>query len=159
MINRQASRTVPKEVHEKLDEFFENLKAVGISYIGHGVINDLGNHSGYFSNEKWGQFYIDNKYFFTEPILDEYKEGKMDLVSWESLKDANAVARIRNEQTNIISGMTICKKEKDFDTFFNIGFDQNIDLIEFSFFKRDLLLAYFDIFNNYHLQWRKWKGY
>ena len=159
MVNRNSSQTVPKEIHKKLDEFFEDLKAVGISYIGHGVINDLGNHTGYFSNEKWGQFYIENKYFFTEPILEKYKEGAMDLITWGALKDANSIARIRNEHAKIISGMTICKKEDEFSTFFNIGFDKDIDLTEFSFFKRDLLLAYFNIFNNYHLSWRKWKGY
>jgi len=159
MLNRRSSTTVPREVHHKLDEYFENLKAVGISYIGHGVISDTGNHSGYFSNEKWGRFYIENKYFFSEPILEKYEEGNLGLITWGSLKDANTVARIRHEHTKLTSGMTICKKEKGFDTFFNLGFDKDIDLIEFSFFKRDLLLAYFNIFNNYHLQWRKWEGY
>lgn len=159
MLSRLSSHAVPWEIRVKLDLFFGDLREVGISYIGHGVVCEQGNHTGYFSNEKWGQFYVQNKYFFDEPILDNYTAKKMDLISWRALEDAHSIAHTRNEFTKIVSGMTICKQENEFNTFFNIGFDKDIDLIEFSFFKRDLLLAYFQIFNNSHLLWRKEKGY
>ena len=159
MLDRLSSNGVPREIQIKLDLFFGDLKAVGISYIGHGVVSDQGNHTGYFSNEKWGQFYVQNKYFFVEPILKNYAKKKIDLISWGALEDIHSISHTRNEFTNIVSGMTICKKENEFNTFFNVGFDKEVDLIEFSFFKRDLLLAYFQIFNNCHLLWRKQKEY
>ncbi len=159
MLNRLSSNAVPWELQIKLDLFFNDLKAVGVSYIGHGVVSDQGNHTGYFSNEKWGQVYVQNKYFFVEPILENYEKKQMDLISWGTLKDAHSISHTRNEFTKIVSGMTLCKKVDEFNTFFNIGFNKDIDLIEFSFFKRDLLLAYFQIFNNNHLLWRKRKGY
>lgn len=159
MLIRLSSESVPSEIKSKLDLFFGDLQAVGISYIGHGVVSALGNHTGYFSNEKWGETYVENKFFFVEPILEGYKQKKMDLISWSALKDTNSIIQIRTEFTKIISGMTLCKKEDEFNTFFNIGFESEIDLIEFSFFKRDLLLAYFNIFNSYHVSWRRWRGY
>lgn len=159
MLNRISSRAVPKEIQSKLDIFFEDLKNTGIAYVGHGVVSDLGNHTGYFSNEKWGEYYIQNKYFFEEPILKNYERDETSLIVWNTLEDINSIAQKRNEFTKLLSGMTICKKDEGFNTFFNVGFDKDIDLIEFSFLKRDLLLAYFNVFNNYHLAWRKWKGY
>jgi hypothetical protein len=159
MLKRLSSEAVPQEIHKKLDVFFADLQAVGVFYIGHGVISDEGNHTGYFSNSKWGEIYVQKKFFFKEPILENYEVKNIDLITWKIPEDINSIGRIRNEFTHIASGMTICKKEGKFNTFFNIGFDNKIDLIEFSFFKRDLLLAYFDIFNNYHLAWRKCRGY
>lgn len=64
MLKRTSSKSVPKEIQEKLDLFFGDLKTNDISYIGHGIINQQGEHTGYFSNEKWGKFYIENQFFF-----------------------------------------------------------------------------------------------
>ena len=158
MLLRTSSKAVPKEVQEKLDLFFGDLKASGISYIGHGIINQQGDHTGYFSNEAWGELYIENQFFFNEPILENYATNNLELISWKTLKSPNSVSEARTEFTKIISGLTLCKIEGKFNSFFNVGFDRDIDLVEFAFFKRDLLLAYFSIFNNYHLSWRKWKG-
>lgn len=157
MLKRTSSKSVPKEIQEKLDLFFGDLKTNDISYIGHGIINQQGEHTGYFSNEKWGKFYIENQFFFKEPILENYNTDGLDLISWKLLKHPNSVSEARTEFTKLISGITLCKIEGEFNSFFNIGFDRDIDLVRFSFFKRDLLLAYFSIFNNYHLSWRKGK--
>jgi hypothetical protein len=159
MLIRLSSQAVPKDIHHKLDSFFQDLKAVGISYIGHGVVSNEGNHTGYFSNEEWGEFYVQNQYFFAEPILENYQQKQIDLISWEKVEGKNAIAHARNACTKIVSGMTICKKDEDFNTFFNLGFDKDVNLAEFIFLKRDLLLAYFKIFNSCHLLWRKGKGY
>ena len=73
------------------------------------------------------------------------------------MKQPNSIIQARTEFTKIISGITLCKSDGDFNSFFNVGFDQDIDLVAYTFFKRDVLLAYFNIFNNYHLSWRKAK--
>ena len=70
MILRSSSKQISKEIQEKLDVFFADLKTNGVSYIGHGIINQQGDHTGYFSNENWGEFYIQNQFFFHEPILE-----------------------------------------------------------------------------------------
>jgi hypothetical protein len=158
MIKRRSSQSIPLEIQNKLDMFFEDLKAVGVTYIGHGIINDQGDHTGYFSHKSWGQLYILNNYFFTEPILENYKEEKMNLIPWGNLGNANGITNIRNNHMNITSGMTICKNEAGYKTFFNVGITGGKDIIEFAFFKRDLLLSYFAIFNSYHLLWRREKG-
>ncbi len=155
MLNRISSQLIPWEIQNKLDLFFGDLREVGVSYIGHGVVSDGGHHTGYFSNENWGRFYIENRYFFSEPILTNYEKKHLDLIPWLSVEDRHSIVRVRNEYINVNSGMTVCKKEGEFNTFFNIGFKEGIDIIDFCFFKRDLLLAYFTIFNNYHLMWRK----
>ena len=159
MFKRLSSQAVPKELQNKLDLFFDELKEIGVSYVGHGVVSAQGNHTGYFSNEKWAELYIQNKYFFIEPILENYKEKEMDLISWRTLKDDHSIARARCEYTKIASGMTICKKKSEFNTFFNIGFSKNIDLNKFSFLNKDLLLAYFQAFNKKHLLWREQKKF
>jgi len=158
MLNRLSSQNVPKEIQNKLDWFFGDLKEIGVAYIGHGVVNDQGNHTGYFSNREWGELYIQNQYFFFEPIIQNYTKKDMSLIPWGTLEDNHSIARIRSEYTKISSGVTLCKKDNEFNTFFNIGFSQDIDLIDFLFFKRDVLLSYFQIFNNYHLFWRKSKS-
>jgi len=157
MILRSSSKQISKEIQEKLDIFFADLKTNGVSYIGHGIINHQGDHTGYFSNEKWGEFYIQNQFFFHEPILENYEKKTLDLISWKTMKQPNSIIQARTQFTNIISGITLCKSDGDFNSFFNVGFDQDIDLVAYTFFKRDLLLAYFNIFNNYHLSWRKAK--
>lgn len=157
MIKRRSSQSIALEIQNKLDMFFEDLKAVGVTYIGHGIINDQGDHTGYFSHKSWGQLYIQNNYFFTEPILENYKNEKMSLIPWGTLENTNALVEIRNNYMNITSGMTICKNEADYKTFFNVGITDGKDIIEFVFFNRDLLLSYFSIFNNCHLLWRNEK--
>ncbi len=142
MLKRLSSQGVPWEVQIKLDEFFEDLKQRDISYIGHGVVSDEGKHTGYFSDKKWGEIYIQRQFFFIEPILENYRKTNIGLISWKKLKDTNAVGRIRNEFTSLTSGLTICKREGRFNTFFN----------------KDILLAYFNIFNNSHILWRKYKN-
>lgn len=155
MLPRNSSQGIPFEIQTKLDLFFGDLQNIGVFYIGHGVISEDGNHTGYFSNKKWGELYINNQYFFHEPILGDFKENQIDLISWTNLKDVHSIAQMRKEFTQVTSGMTLYKKEGDFRTFFNLGFNKEIDLAQFAFLKRDLLLAYFHIFNDYHLQWRK----
>jgi len=160
MINRLSSQPVPKEIQNKLDLFFQELKEIGVSYIGHGVVSDEGNHSGYFSKKQWGEHYIQRQYFFAEPILKQYKDKKeIDLISWTTVKDVNSIAQMRNEFTQVTSGVTICKKDDVFNTFFNIGFSKDVDLARFTFLNKDLLLAYFHAFNENHLLWRKNKSF
>jgi len=159
MLERHSSQGVPWEIQIKLDDFFEDLKAGEVSYIGHGVVSDRGDHTGYFSDKNWGAIYIQKQFFFLEPILEHYKKNAMDLICWGKLEDSNFIAHTRNEFTATTSGLTICKREGQFNTFFNIGFQKNIDLVEYAFFQRDVLLAYFDIFNNSHLLWRKQKNF
>lgn len=160
MIKRISSQSIPKEVQDKLDLFFGELKEIGVSYIGHGVVSDEGNHSGYFSNKKWGELYIKQQYFFAEPILKNYKTKKeIDLISWTMVKDSHSIAQMRNEFIQVTSGVTICQKEGAFNTFFNIGFDRDYDLARFTFLNKDLLLAYFHAFNENHLVWRKHKSF
>ncbi len=155
MLPRSSSQGIPSEIQAKLDLFFTDLQNIGVFYIGHGVINDKGKHTGYFSNKEWGAHYIDNQFFFHEPILGNFQENQIDLISWTGLKDAHSIAKQRKDFTQVTSGMTLYKKEGDFNTFFNLGFNDEIDLAKFAFLKRDLLLAYFHIFNDCHLQWRK----
>lgn len=157
MLPRYSSEGIPSEIQIKLDLFFGDLQKIGVFYIGHGVISKTGNHTGYFSNKKWGEFYINNQYFFHEPILKDFEENKIDLISWKKLKDMHSIAQERKEFTQVASGITIYKKDGEFRTFFNLGFNKDIDLAQFIFLKRDLLLAYFHIFNDYHLLWRKQK--
>ena len=159
MLNRLSSQAVPMEIQNKLDIFFGDLKEVGIAYLGHGVVSDQGDHTGYFSNKSWGEIYIQNKYFFVEPILKNYKNQEIDVISWTALEDVRSIARTRNEFVQLGSGMTICKRDNAFNTFFNIGFNKDVDIIRFSFLKRDILLAYFTIFNSCHLSWRKQKSF
>lgn len=157
MIKRLSSQIVPKELQNKLDLFFNDLQEVGVSYVGHGVVSDEGNHSGYFSHKQWGELYIQNKYFFVEPILKSFEEKKTDLVSWRQVENDHSIIPLRREYTKASSGLTIRKKDKGLNTFFNVGFTQDIDLLDFTYFKRDLLIAYFKVFNNYHLMWREQK--
>jgi len=159
MLKRISSVAVPLDLKDQLDVFFEDLKAAGVSYIGHGVVSDRGDHTGYFSDETWGAHYIKNMYFFAEPILNNYEYKKSILIPWETVNETDSIAKERNEYVNISSGMTICKTENEFNTFFNVGLDKSINLMEFSFFKRDLLISYFRIFNNYHLLWRIKRGF
>lgn len=159
MIERLSSQELSGEIQVKLDPFFEDLKVRGISYIGHGVVSDEGAHTGYFSNPQWGEMYIQRQFFFIEPILEKYEDNKMSLISWKGIEEGNPVACIRNEFTKITSGLTLCKREQEFNTFFNIGFDKNVDLGEYTILNKDVLLAYFNIFNNSHLLWRKLKSF
>jgi hypothetical protein len=158
-IERSSSEIVPRDIQSTLDMFFGDIKTVGVSYLGHGVVSDRGDHTGYFSNKEWGQVYMQNQYFFAEPILQLYEKEPLSLIPWVSVEDCNSIAQLRNERAQLTSGLTICRKEDGFNTFFNIGLNENVNIIDFSFFKRDVLLAYFTIFNNCHLRWRKEKGF
>jgi len=155
MIKRHSTQIVSKEIQNKLDLFYSDLQEVGVSYVGHGVVCDQGNHTGYFSNKKWGDFYIQNKFFFSEPILKTYEENNNELIPWENINEEQPIASQRREQTKINSGVTIYVRDHEYNTFFNMGFHEGINPFEFVFFKKDVLLSYFDIFNNYHLGWRK----
>lgn len=158
-IERSSSEIVPRDIQSTLDMFFGDIKTVGVSYLGHGVVSDQGDHTGYFSNKEWGQFYMQNQCFFAEPILKLYEKEPLSVIPWVSVKDCNSIAQLRNERAQLTSGLTICRKEDKFNTFFNIGLNEHVNIVDFSFFKRDVLLAYFTIFNNCHLRWRKEKGF
>lgn len=158
MLNRVSSCGLPNELQEKLHVFFEDLKSIGISYLGHGVVNNKGNHTGYFSNGNWGDYYLNNRCFFNEPILQNFEQSKANLILWNSLKDSQSIARIRNQFINLVSGLTLYREEANYHTFFNIGFTTDVNLVDLCFYKRDVLLAYFNIFNNCHVSWRREKG-
>ena len=102
VLNRLSSQAVPEEIQGKLDLFFNELKEIGISYIGHGVICDQGNHTGYFSNKKWGELYIQRQYFFSEPILKKYTANETDVISWNTAPPYPQIGRrlppLRNQR-------------------------------------------------------------
>ncbi len=62
---RISSHSTSSDINIKLDEISNELKEIGINYVGHGVVNHKGEHTGYFSERQWGNVYIEKGYFFS----------------------------------------------------------------------------------------------
>lgn len=154
-IKRKSSNLVSEEVKSQLDYLYNDLQKQKVGYVGHGVISTEGNHTGYFSDQNWGKYYIDKRLFFVEPILKEFDSQDTTFVSWGHNISDHFSHQLRREFTHIILGITISRNDGNYRSFFNIGFDQEIDLPKFLFFNKDLINTYFDKFNNYHLTWRR----
>lgn len=150
---RKKTCSVPLSISNELDRLTREMAEFGVAYIGHGVINLEGDHSGYFSNAQWKEIYMDKIFFHKEPILDAFVKDPQEPVHWKCVEE-NQVAVMRREIVGILGGVTLCNFRESFFGFLNIGFADERDTHQFLKNNSPLLKAYHETFDRIHLAWR-----
>lgn len=148
-----TSNPVNSSIELKLDGLFEELKEIGVTYLGHGVIDRKGNHTGYFSQKDWGKNYIEKGYFYKEPILNAFDTQKLSTVKWSIVKK-NDVYLDRKNLTGSISGITLKSSYFNVSEYLNIGLDKDeSESIRFLSDNSLMLKHYFLLFRKNHTNW------
>lgn len=150
---RKKTDPVPLSISNELDILTSEMAEFGISYVGHGVINLNGDHTGYFSNQKWKEIYMEKLFFHQEPILDAFAKDPQQPIHWKIVHD-NQVTLMRREMMGILGGVTLCNFRENFFGFLNIGFPDQRDTHAFLREQAPLLKAYHEVFDRIHLAWR-----
>lgn len=150
---RNKSSGVLGTIVEQLDSLTEELKEIGVQYVGHGVVSVEGNHTGYFSNREWQGIYLSGKFFHAEPILDQFLKNPFDKVHWKYVENNN-VAQLRKEMTGVVNGVTLCNFHNSFFGFLNIGFPDDRDTEKFLKDNLPIISAYHNVYDQMHLAWR-----
>jgi hypothetical protein len=150
---RNKTSGISGEVTLQLDAFTKELSELGVSYVGHGLVSLQGDHTGYFSNKKWQEVYLESKFFHEEPILDRFLKNPFEVVHWRFI-DKNKVASMRNEITNVVSGVTLCNFHSSFFGFLNLGFSDDRSTADFVDYHKPLLSAYHQNYDRRHMAWR-----
>jgi hypothetical protein len=150
---RKLTTSVPLEISSQLDKLTEELGEIGVSYIGHGVVDTQGNHTGYFSNASWKESYLGNSFFHNEPILDVFALRPFEPVCWDTLND-NKVALMRKERLSLSGGVTTASFHQTAFGFLNIGFSDGQNAQEFLDAYRPLIEAYHQAYDRIHMSWR-----
>lgn len=146
-MKRRSSVLMPDLVARKLDDFSDEMREIGVSYVGYGVINKKGDHTGYFSCKEWGKYYVENGLFFDEPILESFEGAQIYSVDWHKINQ-NKVFALRQDKIKLISGVTFKNTVPDYDEFLNIGFCHFVNAAEFTVRNLSLIHAYFAAYQN-----------
>ncbi len=141
------------EITLKLDSFTRELSELGVSYVGHGVVDPDGDHTGYFSHQKWKEIYLESKFFHQEPILDTFLKNPFEAVHWHFIEE-NQVSCMRKEIANIVSGVTLCNFHQSYFGFLNIGFSDDRSTPDFIETYKPLIAAYHQHYDRIHMAWR-----
>lgn len=154
---RKHTSSVPVEISSQLDALSQELQEVGVSYVGHGVVDIQGNHTGYFSNSDWKESYLGNSFFHDEPILDVFAIRPFEPVCWDTLVE-NKVTVTRKQALRLSGGVTMACFHQTAFGFLNIGFSDGQDPQAFLEAYRPLIEAYHQAYDRIHLSWRTLSG-
>ena len=150
---RTSSHLTSNSITHKLDEISHELREIGINYVGHGVVNHKGEHTGYFSDQKWGNLYIEKGYFFSDPVLQVFDHSPLKIIDWfivESLAKNNKIIQERMHYTGIIGGITLVSQLQNHTEFLNLGFSKKISTTKYLLEHYTLLNRYAHLFRQYH---------
>jgi hypothetical protein len=150
---------LPEEYSKQCDRFSEELKDIGVIYVGHGFVNQNYEHSGYFSNRNWQEIYIGNKFFLKEPLLKNFLKKPRPFISSKALQ-GNPITEQRKKEVLISSAITLCRLHGSLFSGITFGFSDDVALDPF--FARDylpLLSAYQGSYDSIHLNWREKANY
>lgn len=150
---RKKTSSVPDSISLRLDVLTKELREIGVSYVGHGVVSLQGDHTGYFSNQEWQNIYLSGRFFHNEPILDAFIKNPLGAVHWQCV-EKNEVASMRREVVDILGGVTLCNFYHSFFGFLNIGFSDERNTYDFLKKNKPLIGAYHQSYDQIHLFWR-----
>lgn len=146
------------EICSPLYRFSKELLSIGITYVGHGVIDTTGLHTGFFSKKEWGEKYIAQRFNKSEPILKSFDQTHEELVYWELIPheyDPCSVMVIRAKECRAVKGITLHSSYKEFDEYFNLGFESDSLNLDKYYQNYEMLLKnYLRIFRYYHTELR-----
>jgi len=142
MTERRSTSLMPSVISSKLDEFSEELREIGVSYVGYGVVTHKGDHLGYFSRKDWGLYYVENALFFQEPILEKFDGSEAYAVDWHQINQ-NKVFALRQDRIKLIGGVTFKNTNTTYDEYLNVGFCHQVGAAEFTARNLSLIHAYF----------------
>jgi|LauGreDrversion4_2_1035121.scaffolds.fasta_scaffold325115_1 hypothetical protein len=150
---RNKTSGISSELALQFDAFTKELGELGVSYVGHGLVSTQGDHTGYFSHKKWGEIYLERKFFHDEPILDRFLKTPFEVVHWNCV-EKNKVPSTRHEITNVVNGVTLCNFHSSFFGFLNLGFSDDRCTTDFVEHYKPLLSAYHQNYDRRHMVWR-----
>lgn len=152
-MEKTSSSIVSNDIRFNLDMFFDELKEINIDYVGHGVINNKGEHTGYFSQKTWGSYYLEKGYFYHDPILEVYDQNPVKIINWINVEENinnKEILCYRTQHTGIVQGVTAVTKFKNHLEFLSLGFKKELDLNNYLIDNHLILKNYMQVFRHYH---------
>lgn len=135
-------RKLPHNVESSLDDSVKELLTLNIDYVGHVII--LGeSKTGFFSNKKWADLYINKGLSKYDPYANVALSCNIKLFSWDLIsvtqEKSMYVVKKREELTGVCNGITSFCYTKNVKEIFAVGTtDKRFDILSILMDKKSL---------------------
>lgn len=135
--------SLPSDIQEKLLALTNNLREIGITHIGHGLIVGTLKPTAYFSCKEWADRYDDEDLVSRDPIRACALNTNFKLVPWDYIpasKEQRPVLEERKREFCSKSGLLMSIKHKEFHETLAFGTDSKKHDITHFFSKNSRVL-------------------
>ena len=149
--------SLPLDIEEKLLVLTNELRKIGITHIGHGLIVKGLKPTAFFSCKNWAKRYDDEDLVSRDPVRACALKTSFKVVPWEyipSKKEQKIVLEERKREFFAKNGVLISIKHKQLHETLVFGTDSNKRNIEDFFSKNsEILINYLIMFRKEHLRY------
>lgn len=127
-------------------DFYKNLKATGVNYIGYGFVTSTGKWWGYFSNREWEKIYRKNQFYLYEPLTDILLKTEKPVFFWDmaDMEDKKGIMQQRSQVCNVVKGFSLTMPTEKGQSFLSLGFSANhINCLKFFFEHKERISSFF----------------
>lgn len=132
--------SLPSDIEENLLSLTNNLRELGVTHVGHGLIVKSLKPTAFFSCKEWANRYDDEDLVSRDPVRACAVNTNFKVVPWEyipSNKEQRPILEERKREFCAKTGLLISIKHKQFHETFVFGTDSNKNDIT-HFFSKNL---------------------
>lgn len=149
--------SLPLDIEENLLLLTNNLRKLGITHIGHGLIVRSLKPTAFFSCKDWARRYDDEDLVSRDPIRACALNTNFKVVPWEyipSNKEQKPILEERKQEFCARTGLLISMKHKQFHETFAFGTDsKKHDITHFFIRHSHILIENFLMFRKEHMRY------
>ena len=149
--------SLPPDIEEKLLMFTNNLRKLGVTHIGHGLIVKSVKPTAFFSCKDWAQKYDDEDLVSRDPVRACALNSNFKIVPWEyipSNKEQKPILEERKREFCAKTGLLISIKHPQFHETFVFGTDSNkYDITHFFNKNSDVFVENLLLFRKEHMRY------
>ncbi|MBY0271802.1 MAG: autoinducer binding domain-containing protein [Alphaproteobacteria bacterium] len=135
--------SLPSDIEKNLLALTNNLRELGVTHIGHGLIVGSLKPTAFFSCKEWAERYDDEDLVSRDPIRACALKTNFKIIPWEyipSNKEQRPVIEERKREFCSKTGLLISIKNKEFHETFVFGTDSKKHDITHFFSKNSRVL-------------------
>lgn len=149
--------SLPLNIEEKLSILTNNLRQIGITHIGHGLIVKSLKPTAFFSCKDWAHRYDDEDLVSRDPVRACALNSNFKIVPWEyipSNKEQKPVLEERKHEFCARTGLLISIKHPQFHETFVFGTDsKKYDITHFFNKNSHVLIENLLLFRKEHMRY------
>ncbi len=149
--------SLPLDIEENLLALTNELRRVGVTHVGHGLILKGLTPTAFFSCKNWAKRYDDDDLVSRDPIRACALNTNFKIVPWEYIpfkKEQKSVLEERKREFCAKNGLLISMKHKKFHETFVFGTDfKKSNITEFFGKNSKMLVRHLVMFRKEHMRY------